>query len=224
MDFTYYNKLASAIYNDIVSGLRGYSSNPTIDVYQLDDDIIQERLQIIKEYSMKGLIPKNDLLMSIDCIQVDCKNIENCCKTSVGTPKLHFEIPQIMTEFDGGIEYIGSTDKANPFIVYTSPTVMKYHQYRTRAKKRPFVYINVTPNSNNMNDCYIFNLPLLKEVSVIGVFKDPRQLVKYGCCSNLDINNMTFIDAEIKKRLTEKKLRYYRSFAAPITPNNQEPK
>jgi len=28
----YYNKMASAIYNDIVSGLRGYNSNPTLSM------------------------------------------------------------------------------------------------------------------------------------------------------------------------------------------------
>ena len=91
----YYFKLASAIYNDIVSGLRGYSSNPTISLEQLEDDIIDERLQIIKEYSMKGLIPKRDLLLSINCINVDCKDLENCtCSNSInGTPTFHFEIP-----------------------------------------------------------------------------------------------------------------------------------
>lgn len=39
-----------------------------------------------------------------------------------------------------------------------------------------------------------------------------------------DINNMTFIDAEIKKRLTEKKIRYYRQLAAPVLHNDQVPK
>ena len=74
-----------------------------------------------------------------------------------------------------------------------------------------------------MYDCWIFNIPIIKQVSVVGVFKDPRQLMTYGCCSALDINNMTFIDAEIKKRLTEKKLRYYRLLAAPLLPNAQAP-
>lgn len=54
----YYEKLASAIYNDIMSGLRGYSSNPSMSLEQLEDDIIDERLQIIKEYFIKGLVPK----------------------------------------------------------------------------------------------------------------------------------------------------------------------
>ena len=43
------SKLASAIYNDIVSGLAGITANPTISLEQLEDDIINERLQIIKE-------------------------------------------------------------------------------------------------------------------------------------------------------------------------------
>ena len=36
-----------------------------------------------------------------------------------------------------------------------------------------------------------------------------------------DLENYTFISAEIKKRLTEKKLRYYRSLLQPPQPNNQ---
>ena len=221
----YYFKLASAIYNDIVSGLRGYTTSNTLSLEQLEDDIIDERLQIIKEYSMKGLIPKRDLLMSINCINIDCKNIENCCNETInGTPTLHFEIPQLLTEFDGGIEYIGSVDKQQPFVVYTNSNAVYYHKYRKRVGHKPYVYIETTPNVNNMYDCWVYNAPLLKQVSVIGVFKDPRQLMHYDCCTALDVNNMTFIDTEIKKRLTEKKLRYYRQLAAPLLSNDQTPK
>ena len=173
---------------------------------------------------MKGVAPKRDLLLSINCVDVDCKDLEKCgCRSdSCDTLTAHFEIPQLLTEFSGGgIEYIGTTDKSTPFIYYMNPTVMQYHKYRKRAKNKPYVYIDTTPNENNMYDCYIFNAPLLKQVTVIGIFKDPRQLDNYGCCSPLEVNNMTYIDAEIKKRLTEKKLRYYRQFAAPLLPNDQ---
>ena len=68
-----YSKLASAIYNDIKSGLAGYTANPTISMEQLEDDIIDERLQIIKEYALKGVLPKKDLALSIkpDLILLD---------------------------------------------------------------------------------------------------------------------------------------------------------
>ena len=52
-----YDKLASAIYNDIYSGLRGLHHNMSLTMEQLIDDIIDERMQILKEYTLKGIIP-----------------------------------------------------------------------------------------------------------------------------------------------------------------------
>ena len=42
-------QLASAIYNDVVSGLRGYSGTPTMSLKQLEDEPIEERQTVIKE-------------------------------------------------------------------------------------------------------------------------------------------------------------------------------
>ena len=56
MQIDWLNKLSSAIYNDIIAGLSGLSSNPRISMEQLEDDIIDERLTIIKEYAIKGLV------------------------------------------------------------------------------------------------------------------------------------------------------------------------
>jgi hypothetical protein len=75
-----------------------------------------------------------------------------------------------------------------------------------------------------MYDCWVFNVPLLKKVSIIAIFKDPRQLEDYSCCAGDDLENYSFISTEIKKRLTEKKIRYYKSFYQPVTPNTLEPK
>ena len=73
-----YEKLASAIYNDTMAGLTAYSSTMKLSMEQLVDDIVDERLQVMKEYALKGILPKEDLLYSLNCIPVDCKNIENC--------------------------------------------------------------------------------------------------------------------------------------------------
>ena len=51
-------KLASAIYNDIMTGLTGITSNPAMSLQQLEDDVVDERLQIIKEYHLKMMILK----------------------------------------------------------------------------------------------------------------------------------------------------------------------
>ena len=81
----YYEKLSSAIYNDIMSGLRGYSSTPTMSLEQLEDDCVDERLQIIKEYFIKGRMSSGyAVLMDIEENKVDFSQMPKGWKT----PKL----------------------------------------------------------------------------------------------------------------------------------------
>ena len=218
------DKLASAIRNDILGGLKGYHSNLSMSLDQLKDDIIDERLQIIKEYSLKGIIPGKDLYLSINCIPVDCENIErcNCKEIECGTPTAHFEIPQIVNDYgEQSIDYIGSVDRQNPFIYYTSSSAFKYHKYRKRGKNKPYVWIDTTPNKNGMLDCFVFTAPLLSQVSVSAIFKDIRQLDQYDCCTENQDDNMSFINNEIKKRLVYKKLMFYRQYSPANLPNDQ---
>lgn len=221
-----FTKLASAIYNDIVSGLRGYHHNPSMSLEQLEDEIVDTRLQVLKEYQLKGITPVKDLLVAINCIPVDCEDLDRCkCNSkTIGVPQAHFEIPQLLNDYgDKAIEYIGSTDRQSPFIWYnTSQVWSNYSKYRKRGKDKPFIYIDTTPNENGMLDGYIFNIPYIKEISIVAVFKDLRQLEQYTCCSDLQDDNFNFINNEIRARLTKQKLQYYRQMAAPILPNTQE--
>lgn len=223
----YISKLASAIINDVYSGLAGLHHNISMSVEQVEDEIVQMRLQVIKEYQLKGILPIKDLLLQINCIPVDCKDLERCpiCKPGIKTPNAHFEIPQIINDFGASaIAYIGSVDRMNSFSVYVNSNFTNlYQKYRKRGKDKPYVYIDPAPNENNMLDGYIFNAPLLKQISVVAIFKDPRQLDDYGCCSDLDdIQNMTFIDTEVKDRLTKQKITYYRQLHMPNLPNDQK--
>lgn len=218
-----YTKLASQIINDIYSGLQGLHHNLSISEEQLEDEIVQMRLSIIKEYQLKGILPISDLVYAINCIPVDCKDLERCpCGKKGETPAAHFEIPQIITDFgESSIIYIGSSDRQNEFNFYLSSNYTNlYQQYKRRGKDKPYVYIDPAPNENNMLDCFVFNAPFLKQVSVVALFKDPRQLEIYSCCSDL-ADNMSFIDTEVKDRLTKQKIQYYRQYAAHVAPNDQ---
>ena len=228
-------KIADAIHNDIVSGLRGYHNNMSISVEQLMEEVVQLRLLVIKEYMLQGILPIHDLLMSLNCIAVDCKSLDKCpCNSgNCGSdPIAHFEIPQLLFDYglNKAIFYIGSVDKQHPFIVYTKPftQVSTLQKYRKRGKRKPWVYIDVTPNNNGMLDCYIFNMPLIKQVSVVGIFKDPRQLEEFQCNCEGSVdepqmdNNFNFLDTIVKDRLTKQKLYYYRQMQAPILPNDQK--
>lgn len=221
--FNQISKLASAVHNNILSGLSGYHTNFSISLEQLEDAIVSERLQIIREYYSKGNIQPKDLYLSINCIPVDCKNIERCkCSKEDGTPTAHFEIPQILTDIgDSCILYLGSTDMSLSFIYYTSPTIFRYHKYKKRGKNKPYVWIDVTPNENGMYDCFVFNAPLLDQVSITAVFKDVRQLEQYGCCEEIPDDNKTSLDSVIVDRVSKKMITYYRQLYMPPMPNNQ---
>lgn len=220
------NKLASAILNDILSGLRGITSNISLSVEQLEDDIIDERLTIIKEYALKGLLPVKDLVTSINCLEIDCKSIENCnlCNSNLNireTKIPHVEIPQIVTDLGvDAIQYFGTVDRNTPFKIYTDISY-QYHKYNRWLGRKPYIYIDTSPNENGMYDCYIFNAPLIKTLSIIAVFKDPRQLEQFTCCNAEEVSNMNFLTNDIKRRITEKKVRWYKNLAAPNLPNDQ---
>lgn len=217
----YINKLASAVHNNVIGGLSGFHTNFSLSMELLEDAIVNERLAVIKEYASKGVLPLSDLYVSINCISVDCKNIESCrCKEECGTPVAHFQIPQVALDLgSSSIKYLGSTDKSTQFIWYTSPTSFKYHKYKKRGRKKPFVWIDPSPNENQMYDCWVFNAPLLNQLSITAIFKDVRQLDEFGCCQAPD--NLSAIDSEIIERVSRKILNYYRSGYMRPLPNDQ---
>lgn len=226
----YIEKLASQIRNDVVSGLKGYHSNLSLNMKQLEDEIVACRLSILKEYFLKGIFPIKDLLMAINCIDVDCQSLErcNCGKISDDdTLVAHFEIPQLISDYGKqAIEYVGSTDRQNKFTVITSLSELQNKKYRKRGQKKPYVWIDFAPNSNGMLDCFLFNAPFLEQVSIVGVFKDPRQLNRYMCCNLDELNgpdvNNSYIDQLIKDKLTKEKLYYYRQMQPKSLPNDQQ--
>lgn len=207
-----------------MGGMAGYEATLNMSLEQLEDEVVEERLMIIKQYSMKNLIPRKDLMYSLNCIELDCKSLDKCCEADPDDEIVaHFEIPQIVNDFgEQAIEYIGSTDKQIRFKVYTTPN-FKYHKHRMRGKKKPFVYIDTTPNENNLYDGYVFNAPLLERLSIIAIFKDPRQVANLSCCNFTDADNLTWIATETKQSLIKKKLAYYRQYYPQPQQNNQVP-
>ena len=226
----YIEKLASQIRNDVVSGLRGYHQNLSMNMEQLQDEVVARRLAIFNEPHLRGIYPIKDLLMAINCIEVDCESLERCkCKAANpdDTIVAHFDIPQIVTYYGKqAIDYIGSTDRQNKFNVITSLSELQNRKYRKRGNDKPYVWIDYAPNINGMLDCFLFNGPFVNQVSVVAVFKDPRDLNKYYCCSTDELKgqdvNDSFIDQLIKDKLTKEKLYYYRQMAAQRLPNDQQ--
>lgn len=218
--------IASAVYNNTVTGLAGITSNPKISVEQLQDEVVAERNQIMREFLLKGILNLDELFLAINCIEVDCDYMSKCCNLQVGEKALHFEIPPII--YINGIDtirFVGSIDRHTRYNIYTDETY-RFHKYRKNKPGSPYVYIDTAINSNGNMDGYIFNVPFVKYISVIALFLDPRKLLEWDCCSE---NPEAYLDCgilsdEIIKRMTEKYIRWYHSLAVPVTQNDQMPK
>lgn len=213
--------------NQVLGGLAGIAPTLNIPLEQWEDEILQTRAQVLYKYAMQNALPYKDLYLSIDCIDVDCKPIAECCGETYSEPVAHFEIPQIFNlAGEQAIQYIGTIDKSKKFKLYTSPQLFKFHKYKIRGANKPYIYLETTPNENNKLDGYIFNAPLLEKISVSAIFKDPRELEEYLCC-NYDLenlNNNSFIDTEVVDTVVNKYLKYYRQLYPQPFPNNQVPK
>lgn len=221
------NQIASAIINDLFSGnLVSLSNRALISQEQIEDECIEARSAIIKDWYLKNILNLGDMMVAINCIEVDCKDQNKCsCMSSLANAKMakHFEIPQLMPGLGAdALAFVGSTDRSHAFKVYYNLEAIKYQQYYQKYRKRytpkPFVYVEKTPNENGMYDCWIFDAPFVQYIAVIGIFKDPRQLEQYNCCDNTDYLEMGAISNEIKNRILQKKIQLYRTPAPPAAP------
>ena len=196
-----------------------------ISLEQLMDEVVAERNIILKEYLLKGIINFQEMFLSINCVEVNCDYMSKCCELPIGEKALHFEIPPIM--YINGvntIKFIGSIDRKVKYKVYTDDSY-RFHQYKRRGSNKPYVYVDTAINANGNLDCYIFNLPMVKYISIVALFQDPRKLLDWDCCSNSEesILECGILSDEILKRLTEKYIRWYKTAAQPVLPNNQMP-
>ena len=221
------NQIASAIINDLFSGnLVSLSNRSMVSIEQLMDEVVETRNAVIKDWYLKNMLNLGDMMVAINCVEVDCKDQNKCaCMSSLAIAKMakHFEIPQLMPGLGpDALVFVGSTDRSNAFKVYYNLEAIKYQQhyqkYRKRPNPKPFVYVEKTPNENGMYDCWIFDAPFVQYIAVIGIFKDPRQLEKYNCCNDTEYLEMGAISNEIKNRILQKKIQLYRIPAPPAAP------
>ena len=65
---------------------------------------------------------------------------------------------------------------------------------------------------------------MLERLTVVAIFKDPRQVQELSCCEFSEADNMTWIASEVKQSLIQKKLKYYKQpYAVTPLPNTQNP-
>ena len=149
------NEIASAVCNDLFSGSMIPPSNRSlISLEQLEDEAIEIRKSVIKEFYNRSILSFNDIAYSINCIEIDCKDMNRCpCKSLPGKTAQHFEIPRLIDGLgDAAILFIGSTDRTTSYKIYSSLASANFQAYKKRGSDDPYVYIDRTVNENGMLD------------------------------------------------------------------------
>lgn len=213
------NEISSVIINDLWAGTTTpLSTRSLISQEQIEDEIIAERELITKEWLLRGALSPWDLAYSINCIEVSCDDMNKCpCKSIPGKITQHFEIPQLLQGIGGSsLLFVGSTDKMVSYNIYYDINALGYQKYRKKGiratgNEEPYVYVDRSINANGMHDVWLFNAPLIKYVSVVGIFREPRQLEQFTCCDTEEFLEMGSISSEIIRRILAKKVSLYRA-------------
>jgi len=200
------HEIASAIRNNVSNGLKGVS-NISYSIEQIIDEVYLTRNSLIKEYSLKRVIPQEQL-SNVITFNLERDDERNALK---------FEIPKISKAVTNPVSFAGHTDRTNPYKVYYDHTYL-YHKYNRVIKDSPYVWIDMSLNNNNKLTAYLFNCPLIKYITIVAVWEDLRDLV--DC--NQEINIPDFMKNDIIDRLTKKYVTYYRQLNQPIIQNNTQ--
>lgn len=147
------NEIASAVYNDLFGGSMIPPSNRSlISLEQLEDEVIEIRKSIIKEFYNRNLLSLHDISYTINCLEIDCEDMNRCpCKALPEKIAQHFEIPKLVDGLgSASIIFIGSVDRTESYRVYSSLASANYQRYKRRNPDDPYVYIEKSPNKNGM--------------------------------------------------------------------------
>lgn len=170
------NKLISDIRNIATSG------KPTDDFRISDRQILywinQTRSQLIAAEIQKRRDYSDVWIQSINCLELEYKDISDCCNVSSGCYGLvsKFEIPSTI-----------ETDKINEIVSVTTldgSNISKINQFSNKFKK----YNKYTKEDKGWfiknKRLYVVNDELLNKVIVKGIFEDPSDLEKFYNCDS----------------------------------------
>lgn len=241
------NEISSAIRNHLSDGLRNLP-NYAYSLIQLEDEIELERATIMKKLSMIDMMAlKMQFAQTINCLTLDCEELERCCNVSSGNNVLHFKIPQLSDLAMDPVLFLGTPNRQYSFKVYTGQMDWQNNRYNPYLNKRPYVWIDTStenpfdynrldplfnpdmmPKAGSFQDAFVFNPPTsqLKYLSITAIFNNPMDVGVYSCnatCRDEQYPVADWVIQEIIGNITARWIEYYRKLnVSPIQlVNNQ---
>jgi len=214
--------IAEMIENDVMGGLKGVT-NYTMSTEQIMEEITLVGNRMLEERTRQGLPVPQDVYQDVPCIELECKDISECCNIKSGKAALISKEPVPKLLFLEGfkpVQYVGPIDQST--------------QYKFLMSFADFIYSKYSPSGhlptaflNNSNHLVIANPPssVLKWVQFSALFAEPSELAKYSCICNsngeIEYKRPSWLIDQVKSKIVNDYLRYYR-MGAITQPNTQE--
>jgi len=222
-----HNEIASTIRNRVADGLSGNIVDQAFSIEQLLEEIDLQRADFANKYAIQGtkLDPKF-LMQEIDILKLECRDLSEDCLIGSHDSVPSIKIPKIMPLFgESAIQYLGLVNMQEAFAVYYHPEDIRNHRVRIRTKNRPFAWVDLSPDKNDMLTIYLFNLGPhngLQYLKLRGIFEHPTRVnINNPNASDMEYPAPLHMQMAIIDALTEKYVRYYRQLNVPPVPNTQ---
>lgn len=220
-------EMASTIRSRVADGLSGNIANQAMSLEQLLEEIDLQRAEFAHKYAATMKLDPQFMMQRIPNLEISCEHMNSECSIYNGTDSIpSVKIPKVMPLFgEKSIQFVGLTNMQEGFAVYFHPEDIRNHRVRIKTRHRPFVWVDMASDSEDMITLWFFNLGQynpLRFVTVRAAFEHP---------AIVNSNNPDHLNAEypapghmqmaIIDTLTEKYVRYYRQLNVIPLPNTQ---
>jgi hypothetical protein len=222
------NEMSSTIENNVSDALSGAILNRAISTEQIaaEMDLLREKLAF--EQVKSGKIDLKYFMQSLPPQALVCRDfVRDCGSVKSGDSVPSIRIPKLMAmQNNSQLEYVGLANKQKRFTVYYDVDDISNHKFRLKTAHAPFVWVDLTPDNDDMIALYFFNMgeySTLKYVDVRGAFAKPTIVAPLDPMFEFkEYPAPGYIQSMIITTLTETYLRYYRQLNIPNQPNTQQ--
>lgn len=214
--------IAEMIKNDVMGGLKGVP-NYALSVEQIMEEITLVGNRMLEERNRQGFQLPKDVYQEIPCVELECKDISECCSVKSGKKALISIQPMpklLMLDGAKAIQHVGTIDLSNQFKVVENFTDFLYAKF-SPSGHLPIAFLN------NSNHLVIANPPTtnLKYILFSGLISEPSELANFSCMCNTngetEYKRPSWLIDMVKSKIVNDYLRYYR-MGAITQPNTQE--
>ena len=151
---------------------------------RLKYEIVSKRATLLRNDFTKNKMIYQQLVQSIDCIEMEKVSSNECCSVDLGDnckvskSKQEVPTPLRMKENSSPFVYVGGINQTNPF-TYTLPEKVPFMMSRRFGKKNQIYYAYL---NNHIYAFHIYGQSAVEKISLRGIWEDPVALAALKNC------------------------------------------